>query len=276
MGIDPERSEQLVGLLDDASASLGGQAARVQSLLDQAGITTTVPAEIREVSRMCGDGAVDLRRRAGLIRSPIRARGGPSAGVVVRGWREFWRTPGPTKPPSPCGPTTPALEKPLLPSPSTAQRPDLPLAGVRPGPLVRPVGVGRARPWARPGTLTGPWGDDLAPGPMPNTMTTAVVPRCDTVHSTPKGGWRPGLPVDPPKGGLPAFPDAVADNPRTPVKGGGGLRRRWKGPDGKIYEWDRQHGTVEVYDKKGRHRGEFDPVTGARTKPADPTRKPVK
>lgn len=44
--------------------------------------------------------------------------------------------------------------------------------------------------------------------------------------------------------------------------------------NGKIYEWDSQHGTVEVYDKTGRkHLGEFDSVTGEQTKPADPTRR---
>ncbi|WCO74934.1 colicin E3/pyocin S6 family cytotoxin [Enterobacter hormaechei] len=41
-----------------------------------------------------------------------------------------------------------------------------------------------------------------------------------------------------------------------------------------MYEWDSQHGTVEVYDRSGRnHLGEFDPTTGKQTKPADPTRK---
>ncbi|WP_410175517.1 colicin E3/pyocin S6 family cytotoxin [Rahnella perminowiae] len=41
-----------------------------------------------------------------------------------------------------------------------------------------------------------------------------------------------------------------------------------------MYEWDYQHGTVEVYDKSGRdHLGEFDSITGIQTKPADPSRK---
>jgi len=44
----------------------------------------------------------------------------------------------------------------------------------------------------------------------------------------------------------------------------GGLRRRWRDPDGAIYEWDYQHGTVEVYDRRGFHRGEFNPSTGER------------
>ncbi len=31
-----------------------------------------------------------------------------------------------------------------------------------------------------------------------------------------------------------------------------------------IYEWDYQRGTVEVYDARGSHRGEFDPFSGER------------
>jgi len=54
---------------------------------------------------------------------------------------------------------------------------------------------------------------------------------------------------------------------------GGRMRRRWKDDDGTIYEWDSQHGKVEVYNKRGVHQGEFDPDTGAQTKPADPGRK---
>ncbi|MGI9004027.1 MAG: colicin E3/pyocin S6 family cytotoxin [Pseudonocardia sp.] len=82
----------------------------------------------------------------------------------------------------------------------------------------------------------------------------------------------PGQPVPAPKN-LPAFPDAQRVKPKTPVQGGGGLRPRWKDPEGKIYEWDRQHGAVEVYNKKGRHVGEFDPNTGEQTKPANPRRR---
>ncbi len=82
-------------------------------------------------------------------------------------------------------------------------------------------------------------------------------------HAAPKG--------TPP---LPAFPDAKTAKKRTPVKGGGSLRSRWKDSKGRIYEWDSQHGTVEIYDRSGRnHLGEFDPTTGEQTKPADPTRK---
>ena len=49
---------------------------------------------------------------------------------------------------------------------------------------------------------------------------------------------------------------------------GGGLRHRWKDAAGTIFEWDYRHGRVEKYDRLGRHLGEFDPVTGAQTKPA--------
>ena len=50
---------------------------------------------------------------------------------------------------------------------------------------------------------------------------------------------------------------------KTPVKGGGTFRARWKDNSWEIYEWDSQHGTVEMYDRTGRkHLGEFDSVTG--------------
>jgi hypothetical protein len=42
----------------------------------------------------------------------------------------------------------------------------------------------------------------------------------------------------------------------------GGLWRRWRDPDGNIYEWDYQHGRVEAYDRRGSHREEFNPFTG--------------
>lgn len=71
---------------------------------------------------------------------------------------------------------------------------------------------------------------------------------------------------------LPVFPDAERARSKTPVSGGGGLRQRWKDSDGRIYEWDYQHGRVEVYDKRGPSLGKFDPNTGEKTKDADPNR----
>lgn len=54
---------------------------------------------------------------------------------------------------------------------------------------------------------------------------------------------------------LPGFPGAK----RVPNKG----RARWINPDGKILEWDSQHGEVEVYNKTGKkHLGAADPNTG--------------
>jgi hypothetical protein len=67
---------------------------------------------------------------------------------------------------------------------------------------------------------------------------------------------------------LPAFPHAQRVRGKT-VMPGGGLRQRWKSRSGTIYEWDCQQGRVEVYDRRGRHVGEFDPDTGARTRPAN-------
>ncbi len=77
-----------------------------------------------------------------------------------------------------------------------------------------------------------------------------------------------------PKGNpaLPAFPDAKKAKEKTYVQGGGKKRPRWKDQK-RIYEWDSQHGKVEVYDKNGNHLGEFDHITGKQTKPADKNRK---
>jgi hypothetical protein len=51
------------------------------------------------------------------------------------------------------------------------------------------------------------------------------------------------------------------------------MRARWKDEERRIYEWDYQHGRVEIYDPKGRHLGEFDPSTGARLKTPDRSRR---
>jgi hypothetical protein len=67
-----------------------------------------------------------------------------------------------------------------------------------------------------------------------------------------------------------AFPSAKWAPPKTRMKGGG-LRPRWKDKNN-IYGWDFQHGAVEKYDKRGKHLGEFNHITGVQTKPANPTR----
>jgi len=70
---------------------------------------------------------------------------------------------------------------------------------------------------------------------------------------------------------LPGFPDAKRARKRK-TWFPGGLRKRWVDPQGNIYEWDYQHGTVEVYDSSGRHLGEFDPDTAKQTKEANRNR----
>ena len=46
-------------------------------------------------------------------------------------------------------------------------------------------------------------------------------------------------------------------------------RRRWTSVDGRrIYEWDSQHGELEVYNKRGKHLGAIDPENGAMIKQA--------
>ncbi|UTA66876.1 colicin E3/pyocin S6 family cytotoxin [Emticicia sp. 21SJ11W-3] len=64
---------------------------------------------------------------------------------------------------------------------------------------------------------------------------------------------------------LPGFPDARRDKPKSG-------RARWVLPDGKILEWDYQHGDVEVYNNKGKHQGSADPNTGEMTKEPVPGR----
>jgi Cytotoxic len=77
--------------------------------------------------------------------------------------------------------------------------------------------------------------------------------------------------IPPPKT-IRAFPGLRRLTSKTPVRGGGKLRKRWKDRSGNIYEWDGQHGRLEKYNARGKHLGEYDPETGIQTKPADPTR----
>jgi hypothetical protein len=72
---------------------------------------------------------------------------------------------------------------------------------------------------------------------------------------------------------LKGFPDAAKTKPKTP-RPGGGLRTRWRdAKNGRIYEWDYQHGRVEVYDGRGQHLGDFDPETGRQVSGPKPTRR---
>lgn len=32
-------------------------------------------------------------------------------------------------------------------------------------------------------------------------------------------------------------------------------RQTWRGPDARLYQWDELHGEIEVYDRRGNHRG---------------------
>jgi hypothetical protein len=50
------------------------------------------------------------------------------------------------------------------------------------------------------------------------------------------------------------------------------MRDRWVSKK-HIYEYDQQHEKVEVFDKQGKHLGEFDPETGVQTKPPKPGRR---
>lgn len=64
---------------------------------------------------------------------------------------------------------------------------------------------------------------------------------------------------------LPGFPDAR----RVAPKGG---RPRWNLPDGDIIEWDGQHGELERYNRRGKHKGVWD-SQGIQQKDAVPGRR---
>jgi len=43
--------------------------------------------------------------------------------------------------------------------------------------------------------------------------------------------------------------------------------KRWRSPDGeRYYTWDALHQEVEVFDKRGNHRGVVDAITGVAIK----------
>jgi hypothetical protein len=79
--------------------------------------------------------------------------------------------------------------------------------------------------------------------------------------------------IHPPRSVLQGFPNAKRTKSKTPVQGGGGLRPRWETEEGHILEWDSRHGTLEKYDRRGNHLGEFCHLTGNKLKPGDPKRK---
>lgn len=54
-----------------------------------------------------------------------------------------------------------------------------------------------------------------------------------------------------------------------------GAREAWDLGKGWHAEWDSQHGDVEVYNKRGKHQGAFDPNTGEKSKDAKEDRQPT-
>jgi RHS repeat-associated protein len=86
--------------------------------------------------------------------------------------------------------------------------------------------------------------------------------------STDPGGSYKPVPQPYKKGGLPGFPGSKL------MKNQKGARTSWDLGKGKWGEWDAENGKVEVYDKNKEHVGEFDPETGAQTKPANSARRP--
>lgn len=234
VGLDPGEGRRLVQALRDAEQGLDTAAARVQRLLDAAAIEgCSAPQLVRHTARGCGKGATDLERRTELVQAPGKD---PSPWrMPPGGLNRCWPTPVPGQ----AGPSQNLRS-----------------------------GVAMAITVLGPTTLITPPAPDL--GGRRVTMTVQG-PSCGTINFAAR---RPGAgqPVPPPPT-LPAFPEATRGRARTPVQGGGHLRRRWKDRDGTVYEWDSQHGTVEKYDRRGRHLGEYDHTTGAQLKPPDPTRR---
>lgn len=72
-----------------------------------------------------------------------------------------------------------------------------------------------------------------------------------------------------------AFPGLIEQKRKTPRRGGGGLRKRWKDAKGRtLYEWDYEKGELEAYRSNDvSHLGSFDPYTGERRGPAKDERR---
>ena len=60
------------------------------------------------------------------------------------------------------------------------------------------------------------------------------------------------------------FENLIKAKPKKPKQGGAGLRERWIDEKGRrIFEWDSQHGELEVYlASDGSHLGAFNHITG--------------
>ncbi|WP_244639343.1 colicin E3/pyocin S6 family cytotoxin [Bosea sp. ANAM02] len=72
----------------------------------------------------------------------------------------------------------------------------------------------------------------------------------------------------PPPETLVGLPGSVKEKPK-----GNKSRKRWRLPNGDFVEWDSQHGELELYDKRGKHKGVLDPRSGKQTKPPVPGRR---
>jgi hypothetical protein len=79
------------------------------------------------------------------------------------------------------------------------------------------------------------------------------------------GSWTPAHPADTSNPGMPVDSPFLDSMERVRRRGA----MRWRDPGGEyFYEWDDLHGEVEVYDRRGNHRGVADPVSGEIIKPA--------
>ncbi|MDA2811048.1 colicin E3/pyocin S6 family cytotoxin [Nocardiopsis sp. RSe5-2] len=113
---------------------------------------------------------------------------------------------------------------------------------------------------------------DPSPAPLPRSGSAPVAEAGFFVPAGKKDKKPSACSFHPAPSSLSAFPNAKKAKAKTSVQGGGKKRARWKDDKGNIYEWDYQHGTVEKYNKRGKHQGEYDATTGEQTKPPDSTR----
>ncbi|VVH51694.1 hypothetical protein BPUTSESOX_160, partial [uncultured Gammaproteobacteria bacterium] len=105
---------------------------------------------------------------------------------------------------------------------------------------------------------------DLAVGTNLNSKKVKVIKSKNNYQYKPA----PKKPED-----IKGIPNLKEVRKKTFVQGGGNKRARYEDKKGNIYEWDYRHGTLEKYNKRGKHLGEYNPKTGKQLKPANKTRR---
>lgn len=92
---------------------------------------------------------------------------------------------------------------------------------------------------------------------------------CGNSFAKKKGAGRPATSVKRLPDFLPGFPGAVRTK-STQYTSAGKLRKEWTLPNGFKHLEDTRHGLVEMYDRVGKHLGQFDWVDGHQVSPPNP------